>query len=269
MFPKWISFVLKYCTLWGFYSPPCSSLQSKLFSFPIFCLHFGLCTWCSLNYIKSFFHMQRLIEFLDVLNFLFYYVNCAIAYWFIIYDSYSKRKVQHAFWNIFERINEGSSSFSTSKIANCSCLAIFIKLSIADILIFFLSIIGDNLSSSSDKIVHFIYTCVIDNRTFYFLLHMKLIAIELQKINARFPVFHQNKQSSEVMRNVIDIPMKKTRSYYQSVYEMCQNANQIFGWSQLTLIILCFQSFVTFLNYTYSRTTGKIILQNYGTWLTT
>lgn len=268
MFSKWISFVLKYCTFWGFYSPPCASLQSKLFSLSIFCLHFGLCTWCSLNYIKSFFHMQRLIEFLDVLNFLFYYVNCAIAYWFIIYDSYSKRKVQHAFWKFFERINKDL-TFPTNKIANCSCLPILIKLSIADILIFFLSIIGDNLSSSSDKIVHFIYTCVIDNRTFYFLLHMKLIAIELQKINARFPVFHQNKQSSEVMRNVIDIPMKKTRSYYQSVYEMCGNANQIFGWSQLTLIILCFQSFVTFLNYTYSRTTGKIILQNYGTWFTT
>lgn len=253
MSPKWIAYVLNYYMIWGFHSTSSSTIIEKCLSVSIFCLHFSLCTWCSYNYFESFFRILMLLDFLDVLNFMFYYVNCLVAYWFIIFDSYSKRKVQNTFWHIFQQINEHF--VSLSEMNNWSCLAILIELTVADVLILLLSVIGDYLSCSGDKAMHFVFTCAIDHRVFFFLLHIKLIAFEMQRINAELMEMHERRFTQN---------LKKTRDCYKLVYEMSENMNQIFGWSQLILIMLIYQSYVTFLNYTYRRMSGKILLQNYG-----
>lgn len=106
MFPKWIKYILKYYSLWGFHSLPNASVGGKFGGKFIFIVHIILCIWCTISTFTTFIEEQSLMEFIDSVNFLLFYITSASCYWFIIYDSYTKQAFQQKFWNIFWQINE-------------------------------------------------------------------------------------------------------------------------------------------------------------------
>lgn len=255
MFPKWLSNVQKYFMIWGFCTTSSVSYNYKLLNISIFLLHLILCTWCSFNCLKSFIRLRIVINFLDAFNFLVFYVNCCAAYWFIIFDFFTKRQVPHTFWANLQRINKEPKL--TRQRNSWRCFIVSIKLlSIINILVWLIVLVADDLSNFNDKIMFLILICVVDHRIFFYLFHLKLIACELQRIHSKL--------IDPKIKNYSETQLKSIRKSYKLVYEMSANLNVIFGISQLTLIMLNFQSYVTFINFIYRHISGHIYSWNSG-----
>lgn len=254
MLPKWITNVLKWYTMWCFYSMPFDSIGNKCVNLLIFLIHMGSCTWSSFNSMKIFFEAIAVVGFLDALNVFLYFLICIGTYWLIIYDCYSKRRFQHKFWMICERINERFCSFD--QMQKSKCLTILIVYSIVDVIICLVSIVGENVTSTSNKLLHYEFINVIDQRVSFYMLHAKFIEFQLQKINAELITIRHCERFS-VSKSIRGRNFKWIRNYYELVFNMCNCMNATFGWSHLAIILMTFYSNAAFLNSAYSQSKQK------------
>lgn len=267
MFPIWMKYLLKYFNCFGFHSLPVARVGGKSGSTVIFTLHIVLCIWCSISTFTSFLEEQTFMEFIDSLNFLLYYITSASCYWFIIYDSYTKQTFQQGFWDIFQRINEHFHSQADLKI--WGSLMVFILIIIGDLTVLTISLVYTNsIGTPSCVLMHCIFLSVFDHRIFFFLLHLNVIAFQLDKIDSKLK--HMNKLAVQSQFVLFEINkhelhrLKWIQDYYKLVYEMTENMNAIFGVSHLGLFLLSFHSSVTFLNFIYRQFLNKFTNYNAG-----
>lgn len=183
-------------------------------------------------------------ENLDVVNFLLYYVASVITYWLIIYDSFANRSLQFKFWNLFDRMNQ---NYGESIYQKGDYLTGCIALTLIDIVAFGLSFCDDT-TPTFNKILHFFFLGVFDNRIFYYILHLKLIACKLQSIEIQMK--HQQ-------GNLTEKRIKSISNHYRLTYEMSDCVNMAFSWSQVALVMLTFYTSVTFLNIAYRLAHAK------------
>lgn len=243
--------MLKYYTLWGFISIPFDSVSKKYSNWLIFVIHVGFCSWSSFNTLKSFFKAFAFIGFLNSVNVFLYILTCVGTYWLIVYDCYTKRKLQHAFWMICEKISDHFCSLELMQKSNC--LTILIAYSIVDVIICLATIFGENVTSPSSKLVHLVFISVIDQRVSFYVFHAKLIEFQLRTISAKLTMISTH-ESFGVSESFNGRHFKYICNYYELVHQMSERINAIFGWSQLAIIVMSFHSNAAFLNSAYSQT---------------
>lgn len=180
MTPSWIKYILQYFIFWGFQSTACTTMSDILFSCLIFVIHFSLCSWSSFRIVEAFAEKVTVMEFIDALNFLLYYISCASTYWMTLFDSYINRSDQYAFWKIFARIND---QYPTQlMLKKSSYLITFLILLAGDFICVIFALIHEMNSGYGGRIMHFIFLISIDHRMFFYWLHLKVIAFRLQDI---------------------------------------------------------------------------------------
>lgn len=195
---------------------------------------------------------------LSAVNFLLYYMLSILSYYLIIYDSFVHRVELLEFWKLFSQINV--KFCSQSKFDKWSYLTMFIVLIVEDTIIFS---IGTILSRSNDdyaQFMSFLFFLLMDNRMFFYFLHLKVIEFQLMKIETEFKEIENNEchrkinLSSKIwtrMNTFENGRFKWVQNYYEYVHEMCDHVNSIFGLSNFAIVLLSFQSMLTFLNFMY------------------
>lgn len=232
MCPNWLKKLLKYFSLWSFHFVSFAKVGGNVTSFFMFVGHIGLCSWCSFSAFNEFAKKQALMEFIDALNFCLYYITSSLLYWFILFDSHTNKRAQQTFWKSYNRANE--QSCSELNLQKDKYLTAMISLLIADVLTCAIALASET-NTDVGRIMHLTFLCVVDHRMFFYLLHLKVIAFQLQKIQE---ISFTNR-------------FHLIRDQYKIVFEMSEYANIIFDLSHLALIMLSFHSSVTFLNFIY------------------
>lgn len=249
MFPKWLRNILKYFSLWSFHSVPFVKIGGTITTNVVLIFHIGLCAWCSFCAYREFIRKQALMEFIDVLNFFLYYITSASLYWFIIYDSYTKKREQQLFWETYGRANKRLRS--KLNLEKGKYLTVMILLIIADVFVCAIALIRE-IKTDFGRIMHFTLLTVFDHRICFYFLHLKVIAFHLKEIQAQIKAITARNSNVLSMQRLHLI-----RDQYKLVYEMSDSVNRIFGISHLILIMLSFHSSVTFLNFSYRIFHGK------------
>lgn len=243
MVPLWIDCVLKYYSLFGFYSSSCSKLSEKIFRSITSAVQLGCCIFCSVWVFVAFADEKTIMSFLDAINFFLYYLTCALTYWLILYDSYTNENIEIAFWSNFNRI--GEQFYVPMKSTKWDFLCAFFWIILADLVCLSYSLYRENTTNIKDKFMHFTLIVVIDHRMFFYLLHLKVLAEQLRQIEAEL----QN-HPSKVQCNLI-------ATFYELVYEMSDIVNVAFGWSNLAIMLLSLHTSVTFSNFVYRQANQK------------
>lgn len=269
---KWIAYFLKYFSLYSF-----DTMSSDMKSFRTFtlCIQIGLAAWCTLISFQSFEELLHLMEGLDALNFVLYYVNRSLMYWLIIYEVHTYRMDLRKFWRLLIQINHHYSKQASFK-PRCFLL-ILIVTPFVDVLFTVFAILNEQTSRTVQKFMMLIFHIISFNRQFFYLLHMRMIEFQLQKIEIELKninntvknisKFHQSNLTdiqSNACNKLMENRFKWIRNYYGIVYEMSLLVNSIFGWSQLSFVLLNCHCSVTFLNFFYRQMNRKFVGFNYG-----
>lgn len=237
----------------GFQSAECVNIIEKSLSFIILSIHIGLSAWSSAYVFHSFVDELKLMELLDAMNFLLHYTFGALTYWIIIYDSCTKYRLEVAFWRMFEKTHDGI--YSQSNFPIWSYLSPLICLLSGDILSSTMALTFENTSDSYTKVMEFTFMWIYDNRGFFYFLHLKVIAAQLQEIEIEIERLktHFNEKRFEWIHD-----------RYKMLHEMCEMVNAIFELSNVAILLFSFHSAVTFLNFVYRQVHNKFIKFNSG-----
>lgn len=249
MFPKWITNVLKYYTLWGFYSISFYSIDRKYINLFAILINVSFYTWASFSFLDSFIQASNVVGILDALNMASYYICMIGTYWIIICDCISKRRFQHAFWKTCRQINENF--IRQAHMNKSQILAILIIYSITDVIILLVSIHAERVTSAKSKVMHIFFVIVFDQRVSFFIFHTIVVEFQLKNINSELMVIRKHRPIIEG-DSFDGGRFKWIRDYYELVFHMSENVNEIFGWSHLALIMVTFFTFVTLLNSVYN-----------------
>lgn len=249
MYPKRILYPLKYFSLWGFHCVPSIRIGGHIASLSVQAYHFGMSVWFTVSFIRAFHYLNHLMEFLDAINITFYNITAVLTYWLILCDSITKMKFETKFWHNFSRIYMKYHLISTIK---WKFPAAIILLLIGHILCYSYAMFFDGTSRNSDTVLHFLFQLMIDSRVIFYVFHVELIACQLRKVSSELlEMRHQNGQNA--VENI-----KRIRILIQLTFEMIELVNTIFGWSQLALVFLSFESTVTLMNSIYRQIHGKL-----------
>lgn len=253
VFSSWIYNILEYFSLWGFYSAIDGPFTGKAKNFIITICHICLLLFCMFFLFETITIKYSYLSFIDFLNFVLYHMSFILTYSLIIVESYITRNYEQAFWMDFIRIN-GFRSHTIYK--QCNYLIGLTLLLVSDVFVILYSIIRAHMyESMGNNIFHLINLSLVDNRIFFYLLHLKVIEFHIGQINDAV-IQEQNRfERSKI---------KWIRNYYQLVYEMSERVNSIFGWSQLAVILFTFHSSLTFLNFIYRQFRGQFTKMQSG-----
>lgn len=224
------------------FSLVCGNVFGKSVNIIILSIHIILSVWCSLCAFDVFIHLSTLMEFLDALNFLFSYTFCAVTNWIIIYDSCTEQRLKNAFWSLFEQIHDGI--FSQNNVEIWSYLSPSICLLSVDILLLTMAVTLEKTTDLFTKTMHFTFNWTYDNRAFFYFLHLKVIAIQLQRIEIEF---------KRLQINFTQKRLEWIRDHYKLSHDLCEMVNATFGLSNLAMLLLGFHSAVTFVNFIYRQ----------------
>lgn len=171
MIPTWIENISSYYSLWGFLpGTPTRVAKSSLLRSIIFILQVFLCSWCTYCTWQTFEFHSNIMGFLDV-----YCGFSLILYWFILCDSFMSRCDQHGFWQTYTRINESFCNQLQIKRFDYF-FTLFIHI-IGGVLIFYFAFASQGFYSN--HVMHLIFMNILDNRMFFYFLHLKIIGQQL------------------------------------------------------------------------------------------
>lgn len=247
MLSNWISSFLKYYSLFGFHSCCLARIGGKLIADCIFFIQFGLCIWCTILAFKKFDEDKRNMEFLDALNFFGFYLTSCLTYWLIIYDTYKNRRIGNAFWQRFIRIN--AEFIIHIDVDKWDFFGGFIAMGVIDLALLMITILR-TLNNSSDYVFHYNFIVIFDQRIFFYLLHVKAVTLQMRKL--LYIIKNQRNANPMIFGD------------YHLIYEMINDMNKAFGWSNLGLTLFNFHASVTFANFIYRQRHNRFYKLNAG-----
>lgn len=248
-YPKRMLYPLKYFSLWGFHCVPSIRIGGQMASFTILTFHLVLSVWFSVNFIRVFDQLIRLLEPLDAINIFLYHMSAVSTYWLIFYDSIAKMKFEREFWHIFTDIYM---KYHFKMIMKWKFLGTIIVLLVGHISCYAYALFVDNTSRETANVLHFLFQLMIDSRVIFYIFHVEIIACQLRKVSLEILKMRCESEFNAVKN------MKRIRILIQLTFEMKDLVNMIFGWSQLALVFLSFESTLTLMNIVYRQIHGKL-----------
>lgn len=213
-------------------------------------IFFTLLKFCFIfTYYPSLGVIEAISEFLQ-------YFVALCSYWMIIFDSIFKWDEHRKFWNIFQRIHKYHFQQNNFPIRNYMFKIIeYFSMTI------FLIMMGLITSDFELFVVICIYMILIklsQLRVFYYLFcveilyhQLEIIKREIKNMNKRLIVLRSMASQSNLFESQ---QLKLICEYFQYVHEMAETMNQIFGWSQVAVILFCCYIFLTVFNNLWIKT---------------
>lgn len=259
MLPKWMIYILHYFDLCAFCTAIKSSQRYQKIVRLSFLSHVIIATISTLFIIR---YLNRPIsDILGTVNDIVKFGVGLSVYWSSILEMNLNCDAQKLFWMRFQKIHNQYCTHQSFLLRNY-----LIKCAIYSIAMFFIffsyfwKIIACNV-----KFLYFFFSYLFVmvmyvNRAFYYLFYLEIIAYELGKIENEvksivriiefkrtsiFGIKYQMHGEFERKR------LKWIREYYQLIYEIAMDLNNVYGWSNVETILYSFQLSLTEINWFY------------------
>lgn len=175
------------------------------------------------------------VRLLKAINFILQYSAALYTNLSIILDGNLQKRKHRRFWAIVEQIDAQNNFNFTSSILK------FFLCSFTSVLAILLLFIVGTTPSDNDVIYMYMFLFKIaEARFFHYILCMEVVQFQLKTIQNVL-----TNQKLDIRR------IKWIRDYYHSVYQMMDLLNNIFGWSNVALILCCFYFFIADVNWVY------------------
>lgn len=255
MFQNMTVYIFKYFSLCGFHSMPSMRIGGKYVRFIILLGYFAVCSWWFFSSLKTFSGLLIFMDYLDALNITLYNMTCIVTFSLIIYDSCVKQNAQNAFGRSL--IEANLKYFPEMPILNWNYIITLILLLIGASLDFVYAVIlYDEFNQIHHNFIQYLIFTVYDNRIFFYVLHLRVILVQLRKIQSELRLMQE--------QTFDHYKLKWAQDYYKLIYEMCEYVNEMFGMSNLALILSTFHTSVTLLNSAFRSSQKRFDLLNYG-----
>lgn len=208
--------------------------------------------WFFVNYYASLTLNEALSELIQYLAALF-------SYWLIILDSYSQSKKHQHFWQTLQKIDKQFSCKIdyTFRIYLVKCIEFFTTI----LLTVFSCYVLRGYEWNAYDVPYFGFYQICHIRAFYYVFCLKIINFQLKVIENEVKIMkniinsiNMSKRFSDTYSNyyVFELQrLKWIRRYFNCVNDMIACLNEIFGWSQVAVILFCLYLCVSDLNWFY------------------
>lgn len=253
MFSKWIIFIIKFFHLCGFH--PEFSTSSKNWSWSIFLFHILLSfcfMWSSID-LMVFINLK--VTKLQSLNAILPYYCGVIAQFIVISESFTQIKNQRNFWSVYCKIHHhinirSNNLFGYFLIFFEAFAMYFIALALA----------VKSVYNFQHYSMSFLLFLILRFRIFFYLFYSKLIEFELKNIKKeakKSSIFWQGNYRNYKIGMFQKNHKKFVRNYYKLVWELNDNINSIFGWSNLSVVLFTFMLFFAQINWLYYYSSNR------------
>lgn len=259
MFPSQIRLIAKLFDICGFNTQLSNLSNGQNSSRFINSMHIATVT-SFLIFKFNFFH--TFIHSLGVVEAISEYVEYSMslnAYWIIVLDAIQHRQQQKIFWQSFQKSAEHF-NYQSYKMYIIFFYE-FYSVKLISLLSTIISLLLDQTSNFTfiTYVIYIIPVKLCQLRIFYYIFCLKAIYLQLKstendlkqlKNKLKF-VNNQNNShgGSSYYRDVNRLKM--IGRHFCNVCEMINRLNEMFGWSQVAVVLFCFYAHFSDLNYVY------------------
>lgn len=247
MYPMWMKILLFYFDLWGFCTRfKSSSKIRRVTERIIFIFHLISVTTATLIILN--FLRRPIGDKLGTVNDSMKLGAILLVYWWTILELNLKRKIQQRFWDIFFNID---TNFCCSCRLNfksyVSKIPIFLTIFLLLYVRYFIRLF--TLNKSGLYFFWFCYTFTnlfCKNQFFYYLFFLEFIKNELEMVDFEISEILCACKNGEMKRAKYFVKkfhrnrLKWVRQFYGSIYDLCDVLNSVFGWSNVSAILISF-----------------------------
>lgn len=254
MLPKRIECFLKVFDAFGFNTQATSLSNGQKLSHSINWTHILIAVLLIINeviFFSSFYYYYGLYETLNEI------VECSASlcgYWLIIFDSLLYRRAHRRFWMIFQRINKPIHRHSN--VIPRSYVIKIVEFYTANILISCISWQTLPGSSFLSYVIYIFPIKICQLRLFYYVFCLEIVLYEMKMLQNEIKHMDNianccsNADRMDPSSSFESHRIKWARKY-DSIEEMVNLLNEIFGFSQVGTVLFCFYVQFTDLNYFY------------------
>lgn len=255
MLPNQIRYILNFADVFGYNSGISKLSRNQRNAQLIYFVHVAMAIFYAYYLTIYTINYPSELPPIEMVNTALQYFSAFFAYLFVVFDSVFYGCQHRSFWQHFGRVNKLHADFYEY---SSFCLILKFTIYVAVRFVCLLAFVIENDNISDLAIFLFLITLLVkicEMRVFYYIfcvdvLHSRLKAIdnELKSIERKNSV---RISSSEI---------KRIRTRYNSIFEMSNLLNEVFGLSQVTAISYCFYIVLTEINYllAHSRKTPAI-----------
>lgn len=242
MLPTRIMCFLTLFDVCGFYTNSSSFAKRRKYIVFVYFVHFIVISFLTI----FFFHL--IIQFYPVLGiteaiseFLQYSIGL-LTYYLIIFDSILYRRKQQHFWNVLRQI------YARFQYQAKTLRSYIIKIVEFFSVTLLIVVVRLSIKSFVDTIIDFAYAVlfkICQLRIFYYIFCLEVIYFQLKIIETELKNIQILSSRSSICF------FQWLRKHFEHVYEMVDDLNGSFGWSNVSAISYCFYILLTDLNWFY------------------
>lgn len=242
MYPEWMEKLFIYFNLCGFCTQFKTSSNQKKCDRLFFLFHLSLVSITTLG-VYAFLNRPT-NDNLGAMNDAMKLIANLIVYWLSILELNSKQKMQRKFWHILKQINQHHSpnqSFSFNAYL-IKMIIYFVLLTSMFINYYIIFISGDE-NAAILYCFWFCFTLIVmfcKQYLFYYLFYLEFMKYELKIVSDEL----------DKMRCFCEkAKFKWIRKFYETIYDLCDIVNAVFGWSNAVAISVSFLLILADINW--------------------
>lgn len=253
MFPKGLQCILSFFDFCG-YDTGASYLSGrrKMLYFINF-IHILMAILCTIRKVILTIELNHLIRVIEVVNTSIQYSGALCTYWIIVLESMIHRQNHRLFWDCIQcNVCFYAVPFQRFLLKFISYLSITVILYSS----FFVS---NNFQNLVDNFVYLILCSLCQIRSFYYIFCLEMMLYQLSAIESELKAMTTLLHLENELHR-----FNRVREIYQKVFKMSVHLNDIFGCSQVSLILFCFFKLLTELNWFYAHFHEQTLNQKFG-----
>lgn len=244
--PVQIVYFLNIFDGFGYNSGSSKLSQSRKMSYFIYFCHIFLATLLTLfkpylmfKYYSSLGSTEAISEFLE-------YSTPLCTYWMIIIDAIYHQRAHRLFWKILEKNiyqfdhHQPDYNFRIFLIKFIEFFGIKMFTLFSRFILYDRAMVGVAYDS-------LFKLCQV--RVFYYIFCLEVVHSQLILIQTELKIV--NIEHISTRSSAFVLKLQKFRTHFYFIYEMLENLNEIFGWSQVAAILFCFYIILSESNWTY------------------
>lgn len=253
--------ILKFYEILSFNSQHPTTAKYHIKIRTIFFVHISIATFFAAFKLYVLNYLRSIAEPLLLLSEISQYSTVLFTYWIIIIESNKNEKNQRLFWKLFRKIDETFRSQNEMERQWRGYLTILFVIFFVKFFAAASFSIQKNLNEFFVSSGYFYLIALSQLRNFYYLFYLKLVQFQLQSIENELKLIVRKGTTREfdqygfghtqMFKSYELNRIKWVRKFYLIVYEMSNNLNEVFGWSQVAIILSLFNYQLTHLNWAY------------------
>lgn len=263
MYPKWMKFLLLYFDLFGFSTQFNTSQNHSVLYRIIFFIHFILAVVSSLAILT--FLRRPIFDKLGAINDSLKLCVTLLVYWLSLFELYFRQKTQKHFWIITQKIDK---KFYTHHKLRFRAYALLMSFYSILYVLMYLNYVFRIFSNKRSEF-NFFWACYSfvglfhKNQLFYYLFLVEFIKNDLKIIDREITklLFEckrgEGKNAKTFLKTFYCNRFKWIRQFFDSICDLKETLNLVFGWSNVAAIIASFLLTLTEINWLIWRVFNK------------